>query len=123
MVVDAYARITHDYTLTAARAFQKLGSREEPFTFVYISGEGADQSERSWTLFGKIKGRTEKALADMSSESFKTVSLRPGAILMTEEVCASNLITKVTQSASQSIEHLVTMRDHGQWMAGQNILA
>jgi hypothetical protein len=63
-----------------------LGTPEKPFSFVFISGEGADQAEKSWTLFGKIKGRTEKALAEMSSDSFKTVSLRPGPILMTEEV-------------------------------------
>lgn len=79
-------RITHDYTLSAARAFQQLGTPEKPFSFIYISGEGADQAENSWTLFGKIKGRTEKALAEMSTDSFKTISLRPGAILMTDEV-------------------------------------
>jgi hypothetical protein len=84
--IEANGKITHDYTLAAARAFQELGTPEKPFSFVFISGEGADQAENSWTLFGKIKGRTGKALAEMSSESFKTVSLRPGAILMTEEV-------------------------------------
>jgi hypothetical protein len=93
--IEANGRITHDYTLAAARAFQQLGTPEKPFSFVFISGDGADQAEKSWTLFGKIKGRTEKALAEMSSESFKTVSLRPGAILMTEEVS----ICKMTISA------------------------
>jgi hypothetical protein len=63
-----------------------LGTKENPFSFIFISGEGADQTEQSRFLFGKIKGRTEKALAEMSSESFKTVSLRPAVILMTEEV-------------------------------------
>jgi hypothetical protein len=63
-----------------------LGTKENPFAFIFISGEGADQTEQSRFLFGKIKGRTEKALAEMSSESFKTVSLRPAVILMTEEV-------------------------------------
>lgn len=79
-------RITHDYTLTAAKALSTLGTTSNPFKFIYISGEGADQSERGWTLFGRIKGRTEKALKALETESFKTISLRPGAINPTEEV-------------------------------------
>lgn len=91
-------RITHDYTLSAARAFKQLGTPEKPFSFVYISGEGADQAEKSWTLFGKVKGRTEKALAEMASDSFRTVSLRPAVILMTEEVSSSHMTQELTGS-------------------------
>ena len=100
-------RIPHDYTLSAARAFQQLGTPEKPFSFIYISGEGADQAEKSWTLFGKIKGRTEKALAEMSSESFKTVSLRPGAILMTKEVRTWKMTWTLMDAACQPNGYII----------------
>lgn len=79
-------RITHDYTLSAANAFKSLGSPARPFRFVYISGEGADQSESSRFLFGQIKGRTERALMAMEDDGFKVVSVRPSAIIPTPEV-------------------------------------
>lgn len=80
-------RITHDYTLTAARAFASISSPSQTsFRFIFMSGEGADQTEQSRYLFGRIKGRTEKALAAMETETFKTISVRPGGIVPTESV-------------------------------------
>ncbi|OCF35236.1 hypothetical protein I316_03279 [Kwoniella heveanensis BCC8398] len=85
---DEYTRITHDYTLTSARAFSTLGTPASPFKFIYISGEGARQDENSSQLFARVKGRTEKALMQLARESggkFEAVNLRPGGINPTLE--------------------------------------
>jgi hypothetical protein len=78
-------RITYDYTVEAARAFSTLGTADKPFRFVFVSGMGADQTEKSRPIFAKIKGRAEKWLVEHETESFKTVNLRPGGIVPTPE--------------------------------------
>ncbi len=87
-----FRRITHDYTLNAAKALSSLGTLQTPFRFIYVSGEGADQSERGRQLFSRIKGRTERALAEMETVSFSTISVRPGVIIPTQEVSARTLL-------------------------------
>lgn len=58
-----------------------------PFTFCYLSGMGADQSESSWLPWEKltrhIKGRTEKDLLALQSrhQQFHVHCYRPGGIL------------------------------------------
>jgi uncharacterized protein YbjT (DUF2867 family) len=70
-----YEEITYGYTLAAADTIVKKGI---PIRFIFISGEGADTSEQSRTLFARIKGKTENALLrTLSSGLF---ILRPGGI-------------------------------------------
>lgn len=78
-----YVKITKDYTLAASEAFQKLGSEEEPFNFVYVSGTGATtQPGRFSAIFARVKGETELALAEMrrANPSFHASSIRPAFI-------------------------------------------
>ena len=62
-----YVRITHDYTVAAARALLACNPN---LRFVFLSGNGADQEERTNRYFGKIKGRTEKALHNLTPNAF-----------------------------------------------------
>ncbi|KIK95353.1 hypothetical protein PAXRUDRAFT_827114 [Paxillus rubicundulus Ve08.2h10] len=77
---EEYTKITYDYTMTFAKQIQPFTRARTagPFTFVFISGEGADQTEKSSLLFARIKGRTEKALLDLPPEAnIRTHILRP----------------------------------------------
>ncbi|KAH6612761.1 hypothetical protein C7974DRAFT_84914 [Boeremia exigua] len=77
-----YVEITKDYTMTAARAFSTLHP-DSPFTFVYVSGEGATQSPGMFTpIFGRVKGETETALLNFRKQNpnFKSFSVRPGGV-------------------------------------------
>ncbi|KAF7303145.1 NAD(P)-bd-dom domain-containing protein [Mycena kentingensis (nom. inval.)] len=78
---DEYIRITYDYPTLAAKAFSSLSDR---FNFIYVSGEGADQEEKAWTLFGKIKGRAERDLRGFSATkeygSLRVYNVRPGFV-------------------------------------------
>lgn len=73
---EEYVVITHDYTLAAAEAFQKIpggdgpgdAKKDDPFRFVYVSGMGAETTPGMMTArFGKVKGETEVALAEMTN--------------------------------------------------------
>ncbi|MGY0020848.1 NAD(P)H-binding protein [Streptomyces sp. cg35] len=70
---DEYRRITHDYTLAAARA---LPANPE-LTFTYVSGEGTDSTERGRSAWARVKGRTENELLAMD---FHGYMFRPGYI-------------------------------------------
>ncbi|KAH7171333.1 hypothetical protein EDB81DRAFT_196093 [Dactylonectria macrodidyma] len=81
---DAYVKITKDYAVEAARAFAGLSASEtEPFRFVYVSGNGATHTPGRFSpIFARVKGETEKELADIAaaSPSLRVYSPRPAFI-------------------------------------------
>lgn len=72
---EEYHVITYDYTMAAAKAMLAANPK---ICFVFVSGEGADQSGKAKTLFGRVKGKAEKDLMEMPFE--KLIVTRPGAI-------------------------------------------
>ena len=57
MKEDEYFRVTHDYPVEAFRAFNEAGLRGEDgkFRFVFVSGDGADETGKSKVMFSRIK--------------------------------------------------------------------
>lgn len=85
-----YQIITHDYTLAAAQALV----RNNPYaTFVFLSGAGADSSEKSRTRFARVKGKTENALMKMNLG--RLVIARPGGIKPTKINPNTSLFNKM----------------------------
>ena len=77
-----YFEITHEYTMAAAKAFSTLHP-DSPFTFVYVSGEGATQTPGAFTTqYGRVKGQVEQSLFDLGKQNpnFKVYSVRPAAV-------------------------------------------
>ena len=75
MKEDAYTRVTYDLTLAVAHV---LVPANPDMTFIYVSGEGTDSTERGRSMWARVKGRTENALL---REPFRAVYLfRPGFI-------------------------------------------
>lgn len=72
---EEQVRITYDYTLAAARAMRDTGDN---FRFCFLSGAGADTTEKSSILFARIKGRTKNALTSLTRP--KAWHFRPGYI-------------------------------------------
>ncbi len=54
-----YRRVTFDVAMSAARA---LVARSPGMTFVFVSGSGADSSEKGTVMWARIKGMTENAV-------------------------------------------------------------
>jgi uncharacterized protein YbjT (DUF2867 family) len=57
-----YERITYGITLAIAGILSQVNPN---MTFVYVSGAGADTSERGSSMWARIKGKTENALLRM----------------------------------------------------------
>jgi uncharacterized protein YbjT (DUF2867 family) len=70
-----YFVITHDYAVAAAKA---MLSANPSITFLFLSGQGADSTEKSKIPFARIKGQTENALRAMNFK--KLLIFRPGGI-------------------------------------------
>ncbi len=72
---EAFHQITVDYTLAFARALYKASSQA---AFCFLSGQGADQTEKSRMAFARYKGAAEKVLLEIG---FPRVHIfRPGYI-------------------------------------------
>lgn len=72
---DEYIKITYDYAAAAAKAVVQSNNA---LRFLFLSGRGADNTEKTKLLFGKIKGRTENALKQLPFQ--KLYIARPNAI-------------------------------------------
>ncbi|KAI8626528.1 putative nucleoside-diphosphate-sugar epimerase [Xylariaceae sp. FL1651] len=80
---EEYVKITKDYALAASQAFQELAQENQPFNFVYVSGNGATtEPGRFSPIFSRVKGETELALAAIRKQNplMHTSSVRPAAI-------------------------------------------
>jgi len=69
-----YTRITRDITLAAATTLSRVNPQ---MVFVYVSGESADSTETSKTMWKRVRGATENALLALPLETY---ILRPGFI-------------------------------------------
>ena len=74
MKEDAYRRVTRDLTLSVA---QTLAAVNPGSTFCYISGQGADSTERGRIMWARVKGETENQLFKLPLKAFM---IRPGYI-------------------------------------------
>jgi len=55
---ENYTRITYEFTIAAASTLLKLNPR---MSFVFVSGTGADSTERGGTMWARVKGKPESA--------------------------------------------------------------
>ena len=70
-----YSAITYDYVVAAAIA---MLAANPSISFLFLSGQGADSSEKSKVRFAKVKGQAENALRAMNFK--KLLIFRPGGI-------------------------------------------
>jgi len=71
-----YRKITYDYTLTLGKTLFELNP---DITFIYVSGQGTDSTEKGRMMWARVKGKTEN---DLLALGFKHAFMfRPGIIL------------------------------------------
>lgn len=73
-----YRKITVDFVLEAAKQVKVQSPKA---AFVFVSGQGADPTGKSWMLFGRLKGEAENKLKEMSLG--RLVVARPGGVVPT----------------------------------------
>jgi hypothetical protein len=69
-----YYRLTYDVTIAAARVIAEVNPG---LTFCYVTGEGADSTEKGRSMWARVKGKTENDLFKMNLKAF---AFRPGYI-------------------------------------------
>lgn len=90
---DEFRRITVDYTMAFAKA---LHEKSLQAVFCFLSGQGADQTERSRIAFARYKGAAEKALLGIG---FPNVYIfRPGYIYPVTPRDEPNLTYRITRA-------------------------
>src|SRR3954452_11003837 len=67
-----YTRLTYTLAVGVAETLSRLNPG---MTFVFVSGAGADSSERGRVMWARIKGKTENAILRLP---FKSYVFRPG---------------------------------------------
>jgi uncharacterized protein YbjT (DUF2867 family) len=59
---ENYTRITYEFTIAAAKTLLRVNPH---MSFVFVSGAGADSTERGNSMWARVKGKTENALLAM----------------------------------------------------------
>lgn len=87
---EEYEIITYDYAVAAANAMLVTNPS---ITFVFLSGQGADSSEKSRILFARVKGKTENALGELDFK--KLYIARPGGIIPVHPQANVSILKKI----------------------------
>jgi hypothetical protein len=90
MSEEQYTRLTHGYTLALGRELYNINSG---MTFNYVSGEGTDSTEKSRTMWARVKGKTENDLLRMGFK--QAYMFRPGAIIPLRGIQPSSKLYRV----------------------------
>lgn len=72
---EEYRRITYDYTVSFAKTVLE---QNDNLTFIYVSGQGTDSSEKGRMMWARVKGATENTLLKMPFA--QAYMFRPGVI-------------------------------------------
>ncbi len=76
MKEEQYKRITYDFTLSLAKTLEEINPN---MTFIYISGEGTDSSEKGRVMWARVKGKTENDILKLGFQ--QAFMFRPGMII------------------------------------------
>jgi hypothetical protein len=75
MTEESYKHVSYDFTMDAAKVLVQANSA---MTFVYVSGQGTDSSEKGRIMWARVKGKTENDLLKMPFKG--KYMFRPGFI-------------------------------------------
>jgi uncharacterized protein YbjT (DUF2867 family) len=117
---EDYSRITYQIPLALAETLCRLNPA---MTFVFISGVGADSTERGRSMWARVKGRTENALLRLP---FRGVFVfRPGFIQPLHGVRSKTTLYRIIYVALAPVmpllrrafpNHVLTTEDIGRAM-------
>jgi uncharacterized protein YbjT (DUF2867 family) len=111
--------VTFGITMAAAEVLCRLNPQ---MTFIYVSGAGTDTSERSRTMWARVKGRTENALLRLP---FAAYMFRPGIIQPLHGIRSKTAVYQVSYTLAKPLlpllraafpNHILTTRQIGRAM-------
>lgn len=101
MTEERYTELTYDLTLSVARTLARLNPA---MTFVYVSGQGTDGSERGRMMWARVKGRTENELLRLPFRA--AYMFRPGAIIPMHGVTSRAAMTRIALAVTKPLHGL-----------------
>lgn len=114
-----YTRVTLTYTLAAAEPLSRLNPG---LKFIFVSGVGTDGTEKSRSMWARVKGRTENALLRLPFQAFM---FRPGFIEPLDGIESRTPLYRKLYAISRPLfpllrrtfrNHILTTRQIGQAM-------
>ena len=97
-----YRSLTHDVTLAAANEMLAVSPQ---LTFIFVSGEGTDSSERGRSMWARVKGKTEN---DLLAMPFKAAYMfRPGFIQPLRGVRSKTPVYQVVYNVTRSLSPMI----------------
>jgi uncharacterized protein YbjT (DUF2867 family) len=98
MTETNYRRVTFDIAVAAAKTLVRLNPG---MTFVYVSGAGADSSERGRIMWARVRGETENAVLKLP---FKTVAvIRPAGIIPLHGITSRTPLYRVAYTLTRPL--------------------
>lgn len=73
---EQYTKMTYGYSLALAKTLFSLNPKS---TFIYVSGQGTDSSEKSRQMWARVKGKTENDILALGFN--QAFMFRPGGII------------------------------------------
>ncbi len=87
---EQYQLMTYGYSMALAKVLY----RENPqMTFIYVSGQGTDSTEKGKTMWARVKGKTENDIINMGFK--QAFAFRPGAIIPLRGILPSSKLYRV----------------------------
>jgi uncharacterized protein YbjT (DUF2867 family) len=85
-----YMRITYDIAVAVANV---LAPRNPNMTFVFVSGQGTDSSEKGRVMWARVKGKAENAI--LAAPFGASYTFRPGLIQPMHGVKSKTLLYRI----------------------------
>lgn len=73
---EEYTKLTYGFTIALAKATHFANPN---MTFIYVSGQGTDSTEKGRVMWARVKGKTENEILNM--EFKQAFMFRPGGII------------------------------------------
>ncbi|MEU7767791.1 epimerase [Nocardia sp. NPDC049190] len=97
MKEEDYRRITYDLALKVGRT---LAAANPTLTFVYVSGQGTDSTEKGRSMWGRVKGKTEN---DLLALPFQAYMFRPGFVQPTDGVVSKTRLYRAVYALTKPL--------------------
>ncbi|HUN84891.1 MAG TPA: NAD(P)H-binding protein [Terracidiphilus sp.] len=114
-----YERITYGFTMAAA---ELLGRVNSGMGFIFVSGSGADSTEKGSSMWARVKGKTENAILRLPLNAF---IFRPGFIEPLDGIQSRTPVYRTMYAAMKPViplfrrlapNHVLSTREIGQAM-------
>jgi uncharacterized protein YbjT (DUF2867 family) len=108
---QTYTERTFTMTMELAKACLRQNTS---MTFIYVSGQGTDSSEKGRSMWARVKGKTENALLSLGFQ--QAYMFRPGAIIPLRGIQPSSRLYRIM------INNLTWLIRCIKWIAPQSVV-